>query len=151
MSIAIAENRGIDEDIFNKIITVYSRQPCHQTIGLVITYLGKGTAGMKIVPELQFTTEGGRVHGGIIATLADIVMGAAVTTNGLIYRTAEMKINYLVPVFEEVELIAEAKVVHPGKPLLSLRPICLTMRANWRPNVQALTFATKRPQKCFRM
>ncbi len=112
-----AENRELEKEIFELVRQVYDNQQCHQTLGFGITYLGKGVAGMKMYPDPVYSTRGGRVHGGIIATLADTVMGAAAATLGQIYRTAELKINYVLPVFEELELVAEARVVHPGKTL----------------------------------
>ncbi|MEN6461208.1 MAG: PaaI family thioesterase [Syntrophomonas sp.] len=113
------ENRGLDKDIFDIVRNIYINQRCHQTMGFKLTYLGNGVAGMEMVPDPIFSTRGGRVHGGTIASLADTVMGAAAATIGYgqIYRTVEMKLNYLAPVFEEAVLTAEGRVVHPGKSL----------------------------------
>jgi acyl-CoA thioesterase len=114
-----AENKGLDKGFFDLLLTLWDTQACHQTMGLKITYLGTGVAGIKKFPNSNFATDGGRVHGGVIATLADTVMGAAAATIGdqRIYRTVEMKLNYLAPIFENVILTAEAHVVHPGKTL----------------------------------
>ena len=111
------ENRGIDKDIFDIVYNTFDLQRCHQTMGLKFTYLGEGVAGMKMIPDPMFSTDGGRIHGGVISSLADTVMSAAAATRGLFYRTAEMKINYLAPVFAENELTAEGRVVHPGNTL----------------------------------
>jgi acyl-CoA thioesterase len=109
------ENRGLDKDLFDIVREVYDNQSCHQTMGFKVTYLGKGIAGMKTILDPKFSTEGGRVHGGVIATLADSVMGAAAATLGYIYRTLDISLNYLAPVFVENELIAEGYVIHSGK------------------------------------
>lgn len=115
MNTAEAENRGLDQDIFNLIRNLYDHQACHKTMGIKIMYLGAGVAGIKKSPNANFATDGGRVHGGVIATLADIVMGAAAATiTGQLYRTVDMNLNYLGPVFEENGLIAEGIVIHPG-------------------------------------
>lgn len=109
------ENKGLDQSIFHYVSTRYTAAVCHQTMGFILTYLGKGIAGMKMYPAPMFSTKGGRVHGGIIATLADTVMSAAAaTTNGNIYRTVDISLNYFAPVFEVVELRADGYVVHPG-------------------------------------
>lgn len=111
-----AENRGLDEGIFNFILNRYTSANCHQTLGFQFIYLGPGQAGMRIYPQPEYSTPGGRVHGGMIAVLADTVMGAAaVTIDGQVYRTVDLNINYIAPVFEEKELRAEAVVAHPGK------------------------------------
>lgn len=110
-----AENRGLDQDVFNLMCYLWDSQTCHRTMGLTIMYLGKGVAGMKKAPNAKFSTEGGRVHGGVLATLADTVMGVAASTiNGQVYRTVDMNINYFAPAFEEHEITAEGYVIHPG-------------------------------------
>lgn len=109
------ENRGLDKDVFNAVCEGFTEQNCHQTLDLKLTYLAKGVAGIIMTPEPKYSTQGGRVHGGIIAVLADTVMGAAVSTiNAQLYRTVEMNLSYLAPVLEEEELTGEARVIHPG-------------------------------------
>ncbi len=109
------ENRGLSPGIFDKVRNNFVSHNSMQTLGIKITYLGKGIAGMTMRPESKFSTPGGRVHGGLIATLADTVMGAAaITLSGSAYRTVEINLNYLAPAFEEYELIGEASVIHPG-------------------------------------
>ncbi|NLO21527.1 MAG: PaaI family thioesterase [Syntrophomonadaceae bacterium] len=110
------QNRGLDEGIFDYILKRYREANCHQTLDLQFIYLGPGEAGMKISPKPEYSTPGGRVHGGMIALLADTVMGAAaVSIEGRVYRTVDLNINYIAPAFEEKELRAEAVVAHPGK------------------------------------
>lgn len=111
------ENRGLDPELFAVICQAYNEQPFHQTFGFEISYLGKGLAGMKMITDLKFSTQGDRVHGGAIASIADTVMSLAAATAGYLYRTAEMKLNFIAPVYAQTELRAEARVVHPGKTL----------------------------------
>ena len=73
------------------------------------------TASLKIRPEFYNSMEG-VVHGGVMATLADVAMGhgAAPPVNGLQQCvTVESKINYLAPARGD-RLIAEAKVIKRG-------------------------------------
>jgi uncharacterized protein (TIGR00369 family) len=62
------------------------------------------------------------VHGGLLATLCDGALGIAalscVVENQQVVATIEMKINYLKPVFEGDELIAQANVISAGKRLI---------------------------------
>jgi uncharacterized protein (TIGR00369 family) len=61
----------------------------------------------------------GCVHGGILATLLDSVMSAAVHTSlpaGRGYLTLEIKVNFVRPVFEATgEIVAEGNVVSCGR------------------------------------
>jgi len=58
------------------------------------------------------------VHGGIVCTLLDSVMGLAVLTQlppGSGFSTLEVKINFVRPITEKTgTLVAEGTVVHPG-------------------------------------
>lgn len=115
MNISKVENRGLDNDLFQLIVYSFGDHNCQRAMGINLMYLGKGIAGMQMYPKSIYSTPGSRVHGGIIATLADYIMGAAVTTlNGSIYRTIEMNLNYFKPVFEEKELVGEGRVIYPG-------------------------------------
>lgn len=115
MSTTIVENRGIDNDIFETICRIHNDQPCYHTMGIKLTYLGPGVAGMKKDPDLKFSTYGGRAQGGVLAILADAVMGTAAFTNGHIHRTVEMSLNYLAPAFEENIITAEGRIIHLGQ------------------------------------
>lgn len=112
-----AENRGISEVLFEVIRNAWDSQPCHHSMGLKVAYLGKGTAGLTMTPNPTLSTGGGRIHGGVIATMLDVAMGAAAATMGRVYRTAELKLNYIAPAFETELLFVEGSVIHPGKTL----------------------------------
>jgi uncharacterized protein (TIGR00369 family) len=61
----------------------------------------------------------GLVHGGLVCTLLDSVLGCAVQTTlpaGVAYTSIEMKINYLRPVHGHTgELRARGRVTKPGR------------------------------------
>jgi uncharacterized protein (TIGR00369 family) len=66
-----------------------------------------------------FTTAGGTTYGGILALLADHVMGGAVHTTvsaGTSWATLDLKVNFLRPVPPDGRpLEAEATVIHRGR------------------------------------
>jgi len=109
------ENKGIDDDFFNFLVRQWDSAPIHQTLDINLIYLGQGAAGLKMSAGREFTTVKGRLHGGIIATLADTAMGWAIITLGRTCVTVDMYMNYFAPCFEENDLIAEGTVIHSGK------------------------------------
>jgi acyl-CoA thioesterase len=115
ISMAEIENRGLDDDFFNFLCKACESAPVHRTLDVSLTYLGQGAAGLKMNPGLEFSTIRGRLHGGIIATLADTAMGWAFITLGRACITIDMYTNYTATCFAENELIAEAKVIHLGR------------------------------------
>lgn len=112
------ENRGIDPEIFNMVYGFQEWSPMFLTLGFRFTYLGPGTAGIKMIPRAGYSSFAGRVNGGIIAALADNVMGMAAITLGNIVRTVDLNINYVAPAFEENEITAEAQVISAGNTLI---------------------------------
>jgi len=112
------ENKGIDQDIFDAICNIQEYSPIFRSLGLKFIYLGEGVAMLKMSPAPEFSSYAGRANGGILATLADNVMGMASMTLGHIARTVEMNLNYFLPVFQETELTAQGYVINAGKTLI---------------------------------
>lgn len=117
MNKAEVENKGLDQDFFDYLCNEYvALHPMLATMEIKTIYLGKGIASMRLCPLPQYSSAGGRVHGGIIATLADCVMGRAmVTATGRLCRTLDFNLNFVAGIFENNELIAEGNVIHAGK------------------------------------
>jgi acyl-CoA thioesterase len=115
MDKAAVENRGIDEGFFLNLCNIFKSIPVLRTFGVNLIYLGPGTVGMKMTAAKEHTTISRRLHGGMIATLADTAMGWAVLSQGIDSVTLDMRLNYFVPVFEGTEIIAEGCVIYAGK------------------------------------
>lgn len=64
-----------------------------------------------------------KVHGGVLASLADLAMGAACITYDKQVVTSDLNISYIGPASEGNELFASGKVIHKGKTLM--RTTCL--------------------------
>lgn len=109
------ENKGIDEKFFFDLCNIFKNIPTLHTFGINLLYLGHGVVGLKMKAEREYTTINGRLHGGIIATLADTAMGWAILSQGNDSVTLDMSLNYFAPVFEETDIIAEGYVIHSGK------------------------------------
>ncbi|MGI6548490.1 MAG: PaaI family thioesterase [Syntrophomonadales bacterium] len=113
------ENKGIDEKLFHTLCAQFDAIPIHKTLDMSIIYFGHGTAAMRMVVEPEYTTIMGRLHGGIIASLLDDVMGWSYNTLGKFGNvTIDMTLNYFSPVFQGTELRAEGNVVHAGRSIV---------------------------------
>lgn len=93
--------------------------PFGRLLGIDLFDAGEGRFVMTLQPQEVHYNPMGCVHGGILATLLDSVMSAAVHTSlpaGRGYLTLEIKVNFLKPVFEVTgEIIAEGNVVSCGR------------------------------------
>ena len=85
-------------------------------VGLTVEPVGDGRAHVRLQAGDQHLNPHGTVHGGVLATLADVAGGEAVAAGnesgpGV---TIELKITYLNP-GKPGELLADARVIKRGK------------------------------------
>ncbi len=93
--------------------------PFGSHLGIEIEETGKGIATCKVMlQDFHFNT-GGRVHGGVLSSLADTTAGVAVRSirpEGSLTATTDLSIAFIRPPGGD-ELIARAEVIHTGKRL----------------------------------
>jgi len=93
--------------------------PFAATLGIQPIYLEKGRVQFELVPQEYHFNPIGTVHGGVITTILDTVMGCALHTvleKGFGYTTLELKINFTKAVtLRSGRLIAEGRLIHVGK------------------------------------
>jgi uncharacterized protein (TIGR00369 family) len=89
--------------------------PFGKLLGIDLFDAGDGHFRMSLQPQEVHYNPMGCVHGGILATLLDSVMSAAVHTAlpaGRGYLTTEIQVRFLKPVFESTgEIMAEGRLV----------------------------------------
>lgn len=91
-------------------------------VGMRIDEAGPGFSRGSITIEERHRNGTGVAHGGVLFTLADTCMGAALFSSlepGEICATIEIKIGYFKPVFEGT-LVCNATVINKGKSVASL-------------------------------
>ena len=95
-----------------------SPPPVAHLVGYRIAEVGKGRAVFELEPAEFHYNPFSTVHGGIVATLLDTAMTAAVLSTlskGLACSTIEIKVNYIRPVSQKTGLIrCTGKVIHVG-------------------------------------
>jgi len=93
--------------------------PAIDLVGISLTEVDEGRVVMCLTPAEYHYNPLGTVHGGILATLLDSVMGCAVHTTlprGRAYTSLEIKVNYIRAVTNDSgELAAEGRIVHGGR------------------------------------
>lgn len=98
-----------------------SRPPVADLVGYRIAALAAGQVRYALTPAEEHYNPFATVHGGIISTLLDTAMTAAVITTlprGQTCSTAEIKVNFFRPVTAAAgTMTCEARVVHAGKRL----------------------------------
>ncbi len=96
-----------------------SSPPIARLVGYKIDHVESGTAVFEIEPGEYLYNPFSVVHGGILSTLLDTSMTAAVLSTlpmGKSCSTLEMKINFVRPVAEKSGLITcRAEIIHSGK------------------------------------
>lgn len=89
--------------------------PFDKKMGIELKKAEKGSAILELQTKQDFTNSLGIIHGGIIASLCDAAMGAAVMTLGIYPITVEMKLNYLFPGDVDRKLVAIGSIVKKGR------------------------------------
>lgn len=93
--------------------------PIGSHMGMEITEVGEGTVTFSCHPDESHYNPIGMVHGGLVCTLLDSVLGCAAHTTlpkGTGYTSIELKVNYLRPVTADSgPLVATGRVVKPGR------------------------------------
>ena len=93
--------------------------PVIQLLGIRMASVESGVVGMELPVGEHLYNPLGSVHGGMIATILDSVMGCAVHSTlplGRGYTTLEIKVNYLRAVTDALGTVrAEGRVVHAGR------------------------------------
>ncbi|HEY0185672.1 MAG TPA: PaaI family thioesterase [Rhodopila sp.] len=93
--------------------------PAIELVGISLAEVDAGRVVMRLIPAEYHYNPLGTVHGGILATLLDSVMGCAVLSTlprGRAFTSLEIKVNYVRTVTSESgELSAEGRVVHGGR------------------------------------
>jgi len=88
-------------------------------VGMTFATVEEGHIAMDLTPGEHHYNPLGSVHGGIIATALDGVMGASVHSTlpvGRAYTTLEIKVNYVRAVTVSSGVLrADARVIHPGR------------------------------------
>lgn len=108
------KNIGLNEVVFNKIISISEKMNFQNHTGIKIKEVGEHYATLQLKLEERHANTIGIAHGGIIATLLDAAMGTAAFTTGKDVVTLEMKLNFVAPGKIGNIIIAKGVVLHCG-------------------------------------
>jgi uncharacterized protein (TIGR00369 family) len=92
--------------------------PIVALIGMKMTELSEGRVVFAMEPAEYHYNTLGTVHGGVMATLLDTVLGCAIQSmlpTETSYTTIELKVNYLRPITTKTGTVyCEGKIIHVG-------------------------------------
>jgi len=113
------QQQGVSPENVKRRMTELSSGPVWHYLGIRFVRAENGEAEVHLPVKKEFTQLHGSVHGGILATLLDASMAAAI--NSLMPEneytvTAEMKVNYLSPGEGEL-LVGKGRVIKRGRSL----------------------------------
>jgi len=89
-------------------------------LGIKLVKEKKGYCLVKLNVKPHLLNHGGIVHGGVLATLCDVVLAGAVATamnKDEWCVTAQLNIEYLYPAFPNEELFGYSQLIKKGKTL----------------------------------
>lgn len=99
--------------------TGLTMSPYGDFLGISIGEYGDGLAQCSLRLQPHHMNAGGRVHGGVLTSLADTAAGVAVRSvrpDGKMSATTDLSIAFIRPPIGEC-LVASAEVIHAGRKL----------------------------------
>jgi uncharacterized protein (TIGR00369 family) len=98
---------------------LFPAPPIAKLMGFSIDEVGDGRVVFRCAPDESLYNPIGLVHGGLVCTLADTVIGCSVHTlldAGVGYTSIDLSVNYLRPVrADSGALVATGVVTKPGR------------------------------------
>ena len=109
----MSDENFADRDALNAKIT---RAPYHQWLGLKVVDAGDGELTVEVPWREEFVVnaEGGYTHGGILATVIDLVADWAIATKlGRPYPTVDLRVDYHRPALKGT-LTVKGRIIKLG-------------------------------------
>ena len=110
-----AENKGIDQKLFEHLNAAYNKSSFYQLLGLRIKSLAPGKAEIVTETAKKHANSQGMVHGGLLMTAADSAMGNAIRTLGIRAVTVDCSISYLAVAEFGKDILAVGEIIKSGK------------------------------------
>lgn len=103
-------------ELYQQLQQACEAHPFATLLDMQVAGLGDREATI-IIPVIRekHTNYDGFIHGGALATMADMAMGVACATTGKRVWTIEMNTNFIKNVKQGNKVTAVGKVVHSGK------------------------------------
>jgi uncharacterized protein (TIGR00369 family) len=119
-------------DYARDIAASFARQGALSLIGAELMEIGPGVCSVRLPITDKVRQHHGFVHGGFVATIADVAGGYAAMSlfePGKEVLTVEYKINFLAPA-EGSALVARARVIRSGRNLTVTQAEVATVQAD---------------------
>jgi uncharacterized protein (TIGR00369 family) len=146
-----AIRRHSGAELFEKMRLGHVPEPPYaKLLGMELFDSGEGTFSMTMVPREFHYNPMGCVHGGILSTLLDSVMSAAVHTAlppGSGYLTVSINVNFIKPVYEHTgEVLAEGRLVSMKRQIATAEGRIMDMKGDVCATGTAICMVFERPQ-----
>lgn len=89
------ENKGIDPKLFDDIVISMEKCPLYDQLDFFAVSLGEGVAEIEMPVQNKHFNSINIVHGGVVFSLGDTVMGMAINTMDTDCVTIDAQINYI--------------------------------------------------------
>lgn len=105
----------------SNLVEAVNSSPYYRLLGMRIEEIRNGYSRVVLDVKPNHLQALGKVHGGVVASIADSAAGLAATStvlgSGKVTVTVELKVNYLRPVDKGV-MVAEGRVIHKGSRII---------------------------------
>ena len=111
-------NKGLSEELFNKIVEANQTCNYHNHLGLYLTFLEYKTAGMQLQVTDCHINPRNIAHGAVAYAILDTAMGMAIRTINRNVVTIQSSLNHTHPAVLGDTLTARGEVMEYGKKII---------------------------------
>jgi acyl-CoA thioesterase len=117
----MVENKGINDKLFNYIVSTINKTPYNNLLGIRPYKIGEGFVELIIKSEKKHLNENhdhdpvGILHGGLLLSLADAIMGNAVRTLGTEVVTVDCSTKFVSLARLGDTIVGRGRVIKAGR------------------------------------
>ncbi len=113
-----AINSGIEARLFDYLLHSLQDTPYYQLLGFKLVQLGPGLSEFEVLTEEKHCNPLGLIHGGLVMSIADAVMGNAIRSIGVNGVTVDVSVSVIAAVPHGSVLRATGKVRRAGQKMI---------------------------------
>ncbi len=112
------DNGGIEARLFDYLAGSIKETPYYKLLGIELTYLGPGESHMEVKTAEKHSNPLEVIHGALMITLADAVMGNAIRSLGISGVTVDISASLLAAAPFGECLLGKGRVVKAGRQVI---------------------------------
>lgn len=114
----MAINNGVEKWLFDFITESIGSTSFYKLLGVELVELGVGEATLKVKTSEEHTNPLGKIHGGLLMSIADAAMGNAIRSLGYKSVSVDVSTSFMSSATVGDEILAKGTILKAGRNLI---------------------------------